>query len=116
MSSLSGVISPSIDKNIKMIDAIASISDDRKKIVLTGLNLSPKVRLPLNLSFDHLTKGTHFTLRERITYNAKALNEPNSFNKNVVIEKNEQFNTDSKSNSSVDLPPASLNFLIFNLK
>ncbi len=110
------IISPSMDKNQKMIDAIASISDDRKKIVLTVLNLSPNVSLPLNLSFDHLTKGTHFTLRERITYTATALNEPNSFNKDVVIEKEEQFNTDSASNSSIDLAPASLNFLIFNLK
>ena len=113
---MSRVISLSIDRNQKVIDAIASISDDKNKIALTVLNLSPKVSLPLNLSFDYLTNGSHFKLREQITYSATALNEPNSFNKDIVIEKREQFDADSKSNSSIDLPAASLNFLIFNLK
>lgn len=107
------VNSPVLEATLKSIDATASISDDKKVIVLTVINLTEKEKISTLLKFNGFAGKGQMQLMEQITYTASSLNAENTFGKNVVIESKKKPMMNANNGLELSLQPASINFLIF---
>ncbi len=98
----------------KKMDAVATISDEGKKIVVAVINVSATDKLDLNVSFVNANQGNSFHLSGRTTYSSTSFAESNSFNRNIVIEQKESYPSNPTKTGQIILPPASISFFEFD--
>ena len=104
------VNTPESRDNVKVIDATASISNDKKEITISILNLSENESVKTKINFSNVEM---LELTNQIIYTAPSLNAINTLEKNVVIETKINRNIKSKSRFELTLQAASINFLTF---
>ncbi len=109
------VTSPVLEKALKTVDAIASVSEDQKEIVVTILNLSEKEIMPAHINFSNLNGNKQIQLTEHISYTAPSLESTNDFGKNCVTEIKNKMMQNSKNGFEAKLKPASINFFRFKV-
>ena len=104
-----------LEKMLKTVDAIVSISEDQKEIVLTVLNLSEKEIMPAHVNFSNMAENKQIQLTEQISYTAPSLESVNDFGKNCVAETKNKMMQNSKKGFEIKLKPASINFFRFKV-
>jgi alpha-N-arabinofuranosidase len=109
------VNSPEIENKLKIIDATASISDDKKEIVIAVLNLSENKHVKTTINFINLKNIRKFKLENQIIYSAPSLDATNTFKKDIVKETQIKSEINSKKEFELTFQPASINFLIFKM-
>jgi alpha-N-arabinofuranosidase len=109
------VTSPVLEKVLKTVDAIASVSEDQKEIVVTILNLSEKEIMPAHINFSNLNGNKQIQLTEHISYTAPSLESTNDFGKNCVTEIKNKMMQNSKNGFEAKLKSASINFFRFKM-
>jgi len=108
------VDAPESSDHLKLIDATASISDDKQKLVVAVLNLSE--REAIKTSFHIKSPNLHrLELQDQITYTAPSLAAVNTFEQQVVRETVVNHHKKIQDGFSLTLPPASIHFLIFHV-
>ncbi len=110
------VISPIMEGNLKLADATATISDDRKTVVISLLNLSETKLLSTDINFTQLPQNRGFQVVELISYTAPSLNTINSFGKNSVTETKKELQLPIKEGFEIEIAPATINFLVLKVQ
>ena len=110
------VNSPVVEGNLKLADATASISDDRKTIVISLLNLSETKYLTTGINFTRLTQNMSIRCDELISYAAPSLKSVNTFGKSSVIETKKELQLPLKEGFEIEIAPATINFLILRVQ
>ena len=109
------VSSSFLEGQLKALDAVASISDDQKEIVLTVLNLSEAENITAGLNFNNLIQNKQIQLSEHVCYTAPSLKSVNSIGLNCVKETNTKMAQNAKEGLEVVLHKASVNFFVFKV-
>lgn len=99
--------------DLKSIDAVASISDDKNIIVVSVLNLSEIDVIKTSVNFINSENIKEFQLVQQIAFNAPSLESTNTLEKNVVKETKINSVIDYKKGFELTFQPGSINFLIF---
>lgn len=109
------VNSPELGAKLKVIDATASVSDDKKEVTVSILNLSEREEVKTNIFFDNLGNAKLLELVNHIAYTAPSIDAVNTIGKNVVNEREIKSEIKSKDGFEVTLRPASINFVKFRM-
>lgn len=109
------VATPELEDNLKMMDVTASVSDDKKEIVISILNLSENEAVKTNISFSNLGNSKQLQLTNQIIYTASSLESVNTFEHNIVKETKINKIIKFKNESEFTFQPASINFLVFKI-
>ncbi|REG91629.1 alpha-L-arabinofuranosidase C-terminal domain-containing protein [Flavobacterium aquicola] len=104
------VNTPASKDKMNLIDAAASISNDRKEVTLAVINLSENESVKTKISFGNLEK---MELKNQIIYTAPSLDAINTLEKNIVTETKIKKNIPSKNGFEITLQSGSINFLTF---
>lgn len=107
------VNSPEIENQFKFIDASASISDDKKEVVIAVLNLSENKHAEVTINLNNSEIDSRLQLTNQIVYTAPSLNAFNTLKKNLVTETKINKTINSKNGFKLKLQPSSINFFIF---
>lgn len=109
------VNTPESKDKLKVIDATASISDDKEEITISVLNLSENIPVKTNINFSNPGNSKLLQLTNQIIYSAPSLEAINTFGENVVRETRINSNIKSKNRFELTLQPASINFLTLKI-
>lgn len=108
------VISPDFNKSVKAIDAVGSISVDKKEIIISALNLSEQ-HIPVEISIEKLTQKEKIALVDATVYSAPSLDSANDFGKDLVKVTSIEPVAAKASKFTLILKPSSINFFRFKL-
>lgn len=109
------VSSPESKNRLKVIDAAASISGDKKEMTISILNLSENEPVKTSLNFNNCGASEGIELTNHIIYTAPSLDAFNTFGKNVVKETKINNHIQLKNGFKLTFQPASINFITFKI-
>ncbi len=97
----------------KMLDVVASVSDNEDELVVSVINLSGEKTIKANLFPELLSSAQRMEILSQIIYRAASIDLENTPNKNVVEEEIISKFKKSGSGFEVIVKPASINFFVF---
>jgi alpha-L-arabinofuranosidase len=107
--------SPSSETAFRLIDATASISEDKKLITISLLNLSETDPVNTTLLFNTKNNIVRIEFSEQVSYTAPSLEATNSFDRNSVKESRNIKLLKSDNGFRLHIEPASINFIVFKI-
>ena len=109
------VTTPESKDKLQVIDATASISDDKKEITISILNLSENKPIKTTINFGNLENSKLLELTNQIIYTAPSLDAINTYERNVVKETKINSKIKTKNGFEITFQPASINFLTLKI-
>ena len=103
----------SLAASVPTVDGVASVSDDGRRVILSLVNLLPDATQTAQITWAGVEVNPPLTLARHVTFTATSLDEANTMEKNVVVEQDRVIPRQAQESYEVDIPSASINFLIF---